>query len=310
MAERAAELDPEVRELLDGMELPPRRAQTVKASREALDAVLIDDEPRTPVDHVTEFEIPVEGGGVTVRAYSPDRTVTHPILVYFHGGGWVRGNIDTHDDLCRRLTNALDAVVLSVDYRRAPEHPFPGPLLDSYAAMEWAVSYADVIGGDPSRLAVGGDSAGGNLATAVSLMARDVDGPEIDLQLLLYPITDHAFNTTSYHENAEGFMLTRDGMRWYWDHYLPRPLFGRHPYASPLQARSLEKLPEAVVVTAGYDPLRDEGTVYAQRMAADDVPVEHLHYPDLHHAFLSFPDLSVTPEALAEIAMPVRRSLH
>ncbi|MFW6153041.1 MAG: alpha/beta hydrolase [Halobacteriota archaeon] len=305
MADRADRPDPEVEALLEGMELPPRRAQTVEAARAALDAVLIEDEPTTPVDVVREFEIPVNGGGVRVRSYRQTSDEPRPILVYLHGGGWVRGNIDTHDDLCRRLARALGMSVLSVDYRRAPEHPFPGPLLDSYAAVEWAIRYADLIGGDANRVAVGGDSAGGNLAAAVTLMARDMDGPTIDLQLLLYPITNHAFDTASYVENAEGYLLTRDGMRWYWEQYLERELDGRHPYASPLVARELGGLPPAVVVTAGYDPLRDEGEAYADRLADAGVPVEHLHYPAMLHAFLSFPSLARTDEAMDELSAAV-----
>lgn len=310
MAERAPELDPEVRDLLVGMELPPRRAQTVEASRDALDAVLIEDEPRTPIEQVKEFEIPVEEGGIAVRAYIPEPSEEMPVLVYYHGGGWVRGNVDTHDDLCRRMANAIGATVLSVDYRRAPEHPFPGPLLDAYAAIEWVDEYAELIGGDPTRIGVGGDSAGGNLAAAVSLMARDFDGPNLAVQLLLYPITNFAFDTASYRENAEGYMLTLDGMRWYWEHYLTSSLDGYHPYASPLQANSLEGLPEAVVVTAGYDPLRDEGAAYARRLAEDGTQVEHFHYPALHHAFLSFPDLSATDDAMTEISDRVGNALR
>lgn len=306
MVGRAPELDPAVQELLDGIDLPPRPAQTVEASRRALDAVLIRDQPVEPVGEVREFEIPVEDGGIRVRGYVPDGTGPFPVLVYFHGGGWVRGNIDTHDDLCRMLTNAVGCAVLSVDYRLAPEHPFPRPLEDAYTAVEWAVQYADLLDGDPDVVAVGGDSAGGNLAAAVSLEARDFGGPRIAAQLLLYPITNYAFDTDSYEENAEGYLLTKRGMQWYWEHYLERELDGHHPYASPLQARDVSGLPPAVVVTAGYDPLRDEGAAYADRLESAGVSVHHAHYDAMHHAFISFPTLDASREALLEVGDALR----
>lgn len=306
MVSRAPEPDPQVRALLDGLELPPQYALSVEGARAALDAVLIDDEPAESVSSVTDLPIPVTGGEVTIRAYRPAGDGPFPVLVYFHGGGWVRGNIDTHDAPCRALCNAVGCVVLSVDYRRAPEHPFPGPLNDAYAATQWAAEYAGIVDGDPDRLAVGGDSAGGNLAAAVALRSRDESGPSVGGQLLLYPITNFAFDTESYRENAEGFMLTRRGMQWYWDQYLERDLDGRHPYASPLQAHDLSGLPPATVVTAGYDPLRDEGTAYAERLAAADVPVRHEHFPAMHHAFISFRDLDVADDGLAVVAESLR----
>lgn len=301
MVGRAPEPHPDVQALLDGIDLPPRPAQTVAAARTALDAVLIEDEPSVEVDRVSEYEIPVEDDGIVLRSYRPSGDGPFPMLVYYHGGGWVRGNIDTHDRLCRSLTNDAECVVVSVDYRLAPEHPFPIPLEDAYAALEWTQQYGALLDGDPTTIAVGGDSAGGNLAAAVSLMSRDFDGPSIATQLLLYPITDHAFTTPSYDENAEGYMLTRVGMQWYWDHYLVRRIDGRHPYASPLQAHNLHDLPPAIVVTAGYDPLRDEGTAYADRLTESGVSVEHLHYDDMLHAFVSFPSIEPGQEALETI---------
>lgn len=306
MVGRAPEPHPQVQSMLEGLELPPRPALSVAGARDALNAVLIADEPAEPVGAVTEYPIPVNDGEITVRAYRPAGDGPFPILVYFHGGGWVRGNIDTHDDLCRSITNAADCVVLSVDYRRSPEHRFPVPFDDAYAATEWAAEYGAVVGGDPDRLAVGGDSAGGNLAAAVSLRARDSGGPPLVYQLLLYPITDYAFDTESYHENAEGYMLTRRGMQWYWDHYLERDLDGRHPYASPLQARSLEGLPPAMVLTAGYDPLRDEGAAYADRLRDADVDVRHEHFDDMLHAFVSFRDLDAAADGIDVIGEGLR----
>lgn len=306
MVGRAAEPHPQVQSLLDGLELPPRPALSVNGARAALNEVLVSDEPGEAVADVTDYPIPVDGGEITLRAYRPTGEGPFPVLVYYHGGGWVRGSIDTHDDLCRSITNEAGCVVLSVGYRRAPEHPFPVPLDDAYSAAAWAVEFADVFDGDPDRVAVGGDSAGGNLAAAVALRARDAGGPPLVFQLLLYPIVDYAFDTDSYRENAEGYMLTRRGMRWYWEHYLERELDGRHPYASPLQARDLGNLPPAMVLTAGYDPLRDEGAAYADRLREAGVAVRHEHFDDMLHAFVSFPQLDGAADGLAVIGEGLR----
>jgi acetyl esterase len=296
--------------MLDGLELPPRPALSVSGARAALNEVLVADEPAEAVESVTDYPIPVTDDEITVRAYRPSGDGPFPILVYFHGGGWVRGNIDTHDDLCRSITNEAGCVVLSVGYRRAPEHPFPVPHEDAYAATEWAAEFAEVIDGDPERIAVGGDSAGGNLAASVALRARDSGGPPLTYQLLLYPITNHAFDTDSYHENAAGYMLTRRGMQWYWDHYLERDLDGRHPYASPLQARALGGLPDAMVLTAGYDPLRDEGAAYADRLREAGVEVRHDHFDDMLHAFVSFPQLDASADGLSAIGDALRAAFR
>lgn len=306
MVGRSAKPHPQVQAMLDGLDLPPRPALSVDGARAALNAVLIADEPAEPVADVRDYPIPVTDGEITVRAYRPDGDGPFPMLVYFHGGGWVRGNVDTHDDLCRSITNEAGCVVLSVDYRRAPEHPFPIPHDDAYEATLWAAEFAEVVDGDPERIAVGGDSAGGNLAASVALRARDAGGPSLAYQLLLYPITDYAFDTDSYRENAEGYMLTRRGMQWYWDHYLERELDGRHPYASPLQARDLGGLPPAMVLTAGYDPLRDEGAAYVERLREAGVPVRHEHFDDMLHAFVSFPQLDTAAEGLAAIGEGLR----
>ncbi|MFB6360358.1 MAG: alpha/beta hydrolase [Halobacteriales archaeon] len=309
MVGRSPEPHSQVQAMLEGLNLPPRPALSVPGARAALNEVLVSEEPAESVADVSEYSIPVTDGEITLRAYRPDGAGPFPVLVYYHGGGWVRGNIDTHDDLCRAITNEAGCVVVSVDYRRAPEHSFPVPHEDAYAAAVWAVEYAEVIDGDPTRVAVGGDSAGGNLAASVALRARDSGGPSLCFQLLLYPITNHAFDTASYEENAKGYMLTRRGMEWYWDHYLERELDGRHPYASPLQARDLSDLPPALVITAGYDPLRDEGAAYAERLREAEVAVTHEHFEDMLHAFVSFPELDTAAEGRTLIAEGLRDAL-
>ena len=318
MTDRAPDLHPEAKEILDQVNLPPTHALSVSGAREALRDLLVSDDPPDDDLTVRDLSIPGPEGPETaldVRAYTPgeaSRTPRkageagddddHPVLVYFHGGGWVRGDLDTHDGLCRLLADAANCVVVSVDYRRAPEHPFPTPVHDAYAATAWTAEYADIVGGDPDRLAVGGDSAGGNLAAAVTLLARERDGPEVDHQVLLYPVTDYDLDTDSYHANAEGYLLSRASMRWYWERYLDDELDGANPYASPLRAPDLSDLPSATVVTAGYDPLHDEGAAYADRLREAGVEVTHADYPGMVHVFASFPDLERARDARETIA--------
>jgi acetyl esterase len=240
-----------------------------------------------PVGRVENRAIPGPGGEIPIRVYAPSGAGPFPILVYFHGGGWVLGTLDTHDALCRALTNAAECVVMSVEYRLAPEHKFPAAAEDAYAATRWAASNGDALGADGSRLAVGGDSAGGNLAAAVTLMARDRGGPPLTHQLLIYPVTDRSFETRSYRDNADGYMLSRGDMIWFWDHYLSDEADADNPYASPLRAEDLRNLPSATVITAEYDPLRDEGEAYAARLREAGVSVESTCYPGMIHGFLA-----------------------
>ncbi len=210
-----------------------------------------------------------------------------PTIAWFHGGGWVCGSVEQSDITCRRLAAAAGAVVVSVEYRRAPEAQFPAPLEDCLAATRWCADHAADLGGDPRRLVVGGDSAGGNLAAAVALAVRDAgDGPTIAFQLLVYPVTDARCDSPSHAENGVGYLLTSAGMRWFWDHYLgDRPGAGDDHLASPLQAPDLSGLPPALVITAEYDPLRDEGEAYAQRLAEAGVEVRCSRYDGMLHGF-------------------------
>jgi acetyl esterase/lipase len=205
--------------------------------------------------------------------------------VWFHGGGWVVGDLESADATARHLTVRADCVVVSVDYRLAPETKFPGPAEDCYSATKWVAQNAASINVDPSKIAVGGDSAGGNLAAVISLMARDRGGPPLALQLLVYPVTDRDFSTESYVQNAEGYQLTRDSMIWYWNHYLKSDADVANPYAAPLQAQDLRGLPPALVITAEYDPLRDEGEAYAHRLEAAGVNTTCIRYDGMIHGF-------------------------
>ncbi|MEF8857036.1 MAG: alpha/beta hydrolase, partial [Haloplanus sp.] len=242
-------------------------------------------------------------GDVPIRTYDPGRR-EGPVVAFFHGGGWMLGGLDTHDALCRALADAAGSVVVAVDYRRAPEHRFPTPLADCYAATEWvATEWAS------DGLALVGDSAGGNLAAGVSLLAARRDGPAIDRQVLAYPVTNHAFDTDSYSENAQGYFLTRADMERFWNAYLRSDADGNHPHASPLRAEVPSTLPPTTVLTCGFDPLRDEGRAYADRLDAAGVPTTHRPYDDVIHGFLTMlddPDLDRAREAIDDIAADLR----
>jgi acetyl esterase len=244
--------------------------------------------------------------GLRFRIYTPrqssgEESTGRPLLVFFHGGGWVVGDLETHDGLCRNLANAAGAVTVSVEYRRAPEHKFPAAAEDAYAAICWAAENARELGADPARLAVSGDSAGGNLAAVAALMARDRGGPQVAYQVLLYPITDCVFETPSYREFADGHFLTRGAMRWFFQQYLTRPEEASQPYVSPLRAVSLAGLPPALVLTAECDVLRDEAEAYAARLKREGVSVEQIRAPGMIHGFLRRTD--VFPQAHEMIAL-------
>jgi acetyl esterase len=246
--------------------------------------------PAEPVAAVQERRVPGPDGELAVRVYTPDSEGPHPGIVFFHGGGWVIGNLDTHDGTARKLANAAGCSVVSVDYRLAPESPFPAAAEDCYAATAWVAENRADLGVGPGPLAVAGDSAGGNLASVVALMARDRSGPELGFQLLLYPVIDCDFDRPSYRDNAEGYMLTRDVMQWFWDQYVPDPAERRNTYVNPLAAASLADLPPALVLTAEYDPLRDEGEAYAERLKSEGVDVTCTRYDGVIHGFFSFAD--------------------
>jgi acetyl esterase len=243
---------------------------------------------------IDDRAIPGPAGDLTVRVSTPHGEPPFPIVVWFHGGGWVVGTLDTYDTVCRALAAAVPAVVVAVDYRLAPEHRYPAAVEDAYAATLWASRNAAELGGAQQRLAVAGDSAGGNLAAVVALGARDRGGPAIGFQLLVYPITDVGMDTASYREHADGYHLTAAGMRWYWDHYLGGA-DGAAPDASPLRAAFLGALPPALVITAEHDVLRDEGEAYAARLRDAGVPAAVSRYPGMVHGFFRW--RAVTPAA-------------
>ncbi len=287
-------LDPQAGEFLKklaALNAPALHELTLEQARRQ--AVPISG-PIREVARIDNRRIPGPNGEIPVRIYQPaDVAATRPApaLVFFHGGGWVICNLDTYDSLCRDLALAADCVVVSVDYRLAPEHKFPAAADDAYAATVWVCDHSNELNIDPNRIAVAGDSAGGNLAAVVSLMARDRGNPAIAFQVLIYPITDYSFDTESYQANSEGYFLTRMIMEWFWEQYLECPEDGTHPYASPLRADDLSNLPPALVTTAGFDPLCDEGRAYAQRLQAAGNDTELVHYEGMIHGYVRRTDL-------------------
>lgn len=306
-------LDPQAAALLDGFASgisPPSSTLSVATGRQLLEDIFAVENPE-PVGEQVGIEIQGPNGPIPLRVYAPEGEGPFPVLVFFHGGGWVRGSVEAYDGLCQRLTNGSDCLVVSVEYRRAPEHPFPAGFEDCYAVTEWAHAHATDLGGDPDRVAVGGDSAGGNLAAAVTLAARDRDGPELAHQLLLYPSVCHPSIEwfDSYDENGEGYFLEMDSIEWYHEQYTDPADRGNH-YAFPLRARDLSGLPSATVLTAGFDPLVDEGNAYADRLESADVETTRLHYESQIHAFLNLYEyIDGADRAIDDVASELRDQL-
>ncbi|WP_137289174.1 alpha/beta hydrolase [Natronorubrum halophilum] len=320
---RAAELDSDARAILDegvAVGAPDISHLSPEQARAALSDVFIPDGEPEPVASVTERKIPADARDIRIRVYDPDPDETRPAVVYFHGGGWVAGSLDTHDGVARSLANEGDCVVVSVDYRKAPEHPFPAAVEDAYLATKWTDDNADELGASEG-LAVAGESAGGTLATVVTQMAvaKNVAPPDIDQQVLFYPATDHSFDTPSYEENADGYSLTARSMVWFWNQYLRDSIDGANPYASPLRApeRVLADLPPAALFTCGYDPLRDEQFAYAEALAEAGVRVEHHHYDDMIHDFVNmrrladpFPGIEAADDARQRAGAALRTAFE
>jgi acetyl esterase len=305
-------LDAEARSLIDVMQAsgPPVETLTPAQARRASDDRRA--QAAAPVESVHEvFDRTIEtaAGPIDVRVYRPGPQTDLPVIVFFHGGGWVLCDLDSHDGLCRSLANATGAVFVSVGFRRAPEHPYPAAVEDCYAATVWVAQHTTELGGDPARIAVMGDSAGGNLAAAVALMARDRSGPVLALQVLAYPVIDDDLETPSYRAYGADHYLTREAMRWYWDQYVPVAR-RREPYVAPIHATTLAGLPAAVVLVAECDPLHDEGLAYARGLTDSGISCTVLDYPGGFHGFLSLAaNLEVGRRALADTAAAVRAGL-
>ena len=308
-------VDPVLREMLDraGAQPPDATGLTIQEQREAAHgmvaglAALSEEGPE--VAQVRDRVVPGPYGEFPVRVFTPEGTGPFPAYVYFHGGGWWMGNIAMTEGECRHIVRDVGCVVVSIDYHLAPEHKFPIPVEDCYTATTWVVEHADELAVDPERVAVGGSSSGGNLAAAVCLMARDRGGPLLSFQLLVSPALDRNFETPSYHQNSDGYGLTRDTVSWFWDLYLSEPSDASNPYAAPTQAKDLSGLPPALVITAEYDPLRDEGEEYGRRLQAAGVPATVSRYDGMIHGFDFFTKvLPAARECREEVIAALRRA--
>src|SRR5207245_5987799 len=311
-------LDPQARavlELIIKSGRPPYHQLSPKEARQLFRETRPASTPVPPEIGVVR-NVLAEGrhAAIPLRVYRPAgvaATALLPGLVYFHGGGWVIGDLETHDVLCRQLTAGAGITVVSVDYRLAPEHKFPAALDDAWEATRWVNASAAELGIDASRLAVGGDSAGGNLAAVVALMARDAGSPAVTFQVLLYPVTDLGAETRSYTDFADGYMLTRDSMRWFVAQYLDSKDQAADWRASPLRAATLAGLPPALIVTAGFDPLRDEGRAYARRLRDAGVRVDYACYGGMLHGFVGMGRLLDSGNrAVSHIAASLREALR
>jgi acetyl esterase len=298
----------EARERLEREKPPMLYTMSVADAREAdLRSIRAGAGQVEQVAKVTERAIPGPGGDLPIRVYEPAGQAPWPVLVYFFGGGWTLGTLDTCDGVCRMLANAAGCLTVSVGYRQAPEHKFPAAVSDCYGATAWLSDHAAELGGDPERIAVGGDSSGGNLAAAATLMAAEIGGPRLAHQLLVYPNTDYQAATASMRDCADPHFFNPKAVEWYWGLYLPSPEHGASPLASPLRAASLSGLPPATVITAEYDPLRDEGEQYAARLAEAGVPVEVNRYDGMVHGFFTMTGvLETAREAVTYAAARLR----
>jgi len=309
-------LDPAIQQmlgLLEAMNRPSLTSATPEASRRAFHMLTVDMRPAAsivPVRETQDIEVAGAAGALPARVYRPEADGPVPTIVFFHGGGFVIGDIDTHHNQCRGLCRSAEAVVLSVGYRLAPEAPFPAGVEDAFVATCWAADNVDSLGGDGDRIAVAGDSAGGNLAAVVAQLARDAGAPALTAQLLIYPGTDFEGGYASETENAEGYFLTRADMEWFTSQYASG-VDTHDPRLSPIHAPDLSGLAPAVVVTAEFDPLRDQGEAYAAALERAGVPVIARRYDGLIHGFFDLGALSpASAEAVAEICGDLRELLE
>lgn len=308
-------LDPDAQRVLDMIKAAGRPAFNTLSPDEAraffaAGRTVMQPEP-PEVAEMRELEAPGPNGPVPLRLYRAQGSTAGavlPVLIYFHGGGWVLGDLDSHDQACRAIANAALCCVVAVDYRLAPELKFPGAISDSAAATRWILGNAVSLAIDPARAAVGGDSAGGNIAAVMALMARDGYLPQVAFQLLIYPVVDMGMGHASYQRITEGFPLVASTMKWFIEHYLPSPGDVADWRASPLRAAALAGVAPALVLTCAHDPLCDEGIEYARRLDREGVSVTHLHYNDQMHGFLTMGKLiRASQSAIDMIAVCLRR---
>ena len=309
-------LDPLLKTLLDQMAAqptPPIHEMEPEMARAAMGAMMDLVGPKdVPIGRIENMRIPGEAGEIALRLYTPVAAGSQslPALVFFHGGGFVIGDLDTHDGICRILANEACVKVIAVHYRLAPEHKFPAAVNDAIAAVNWVEANAAALGVDANRLAVGGDSAGGNLAAVVAQAAKKNSAPHLAYQLLMFPVTQIGEETASLRNCAEGYFLERAGLEWFYSHYLPADADRSDPRISPLKAEDVGGLPPAYVMLAGFDPLHDEGRAYAEKLTAAGVPVTLANYPDMVHDFIFMHAvLPQAQQALGDAAASLKEAL-
>jgi len=310
-------LDPVLKAFLDqvaAMGGPKTWEMTPAEARESFAGLMQLAGPKDiPIGKVTNIAIPAPHGEIAARSYAPvaANSAGLPTLVFFHGGGWVIGNIDTHDGLCRMIANGSGCRVISVEYRLSPEAKYPDAVDDAVAALEWIEKNASQLGVDANLLAVGGDSAGGDLAAVVAQIAKAKGGPKLSYQLLLFPVTQIGEETRSLREYAEGYFLERKTLDWFYAHYLPTDADKKDPRISPLAAEDVSGLPPAYIMLAGFDPLHDEGLAYAEKLRAAGVSVTVADYPDMVHDFIYLQSvLPQASEALNGAAKALKEALN
>jgi len=302
------QLDPQLQTVIGDLaaDLPEWHTMSVERARE-LEAELFTPEDPPPVEDVREFAVDGPRDPLRLRTYRHRIDPPAPVCLFFHGGGWVMGTLDSADDLARAIARRANCLVVSVDYRLAPEHPFPAAVEDARTALDWLESNGPTIDADPNRLAVAGSSAGGALAAALGRWSRRPHTPAIAHQLLLYPILDPDAETTV----PDAPLLSRADVEWFWDTYLRSPVDREHPYAAPAAAEDLSGLPPTTILTAGLDPLGEEGQAFAQRLDGAGVPVENLHYPQLSHGSLSLAEeVDAADAAMEQVTARLRTALE
>ena len=303
-------LDPLIAALNEQAAAAPQAERTVETARSAYDGIVVLSGEAIELAEVEDRSIPGPRGPIPIRVYRPSIDENLPVCVYFHGGGFVIGSLTSHDPICRELAASANVTVVAVDYRLAPEHPFPAGVEDCWAALRWVASSGDELGVDSSRLAVAGDSAGGNLAAVMTLRAREAGGPSIAFQLLIYPATSHDEFPSRSHPDTQTIFLNVELMRWFWQNYAPEGIDTNSPELSPLLADDLSGLPTAWVVTAECDPLRDEGEAYAKRLMEAGVTVDYRLIETMPHAFFHMCGaLPAAKAAVTEAAEALRKAL-
>ncbi len=306
-------LDPVVAAMLEEMSKAggPQMTDMSPSDARAVYQVMQSTLPAPVVDNIEDRVVDTGQAKVPIRIYKAQGASVSPCIVFFHGGGWVIGDLTTHDPVCRQLHEATGYTVIAVDYRLAPEHRFPAAIDDCYAVTKWVALNADTLGIDAQRIAVAGDSAGGNLSASVCLKAKAGDSPAIAFQLLIYPVTDAAMDSDSYRQNGEGYLLSAATMQWFWQHYLGDQASGKDPWASPLLAADLSKLPPACIITAEYDPLRDEGEAYGRRLREAGVKTHIQRFDGMIHGFFGMTNmLEGSRDALALAASQLKTALE